>query len=85
MLVGHSWLRVFCLLSKYSGHRSLLYQKRLSKLLSPSVGNSYGRGNVDASKKAFIAWEKLCCPRSNGGMNFLDLYTWNKAVLAKLL
>ncbi|KAK6797907.1 hypothetical protein RDI58_005609 [Solanum bulbocastanum] len=42
-------------------------------------------GNVEASKKALIAWEKLCWPKASGGMYFLDVFTWNNAAIGKLL
>lgn len=42
-------------------------------------------GSAEASKKALIAWEKLCCPKSSGGLNFLDVNTWNKAAIGKCL
>lgn len=41
-------------------------------------------GNVNI-KKALIAWEKLCWPKPSGGLNFLDVYTWNNAAIGKLL
>ncbi|WMV26834.1 hypothetical protein MTR67_020219 [Solanum verrucosum] len=42
-------------------------------------------GNLETSEKALIAWDKLCWPKSNGGLQFLDIYTWNKAAIGKLL
>lgn len=41
--------------------------------------------NVDLLKKALIAWEILCKSKYNGGLNFLNIHTWNKAALGKLL
>jgi len=29
--------------------------------------------------------DKLCCPKASGGMNLLDIYTWNKAAIEKSL
>ncbi|XP_055807035.1 uncharacterized protein LOC129875834 [Solanum dulcamara] len=40
---------------------------------------------VDSSKKALIAWETLCWPRVARGLNFLDIATWNKAAVYKVL
>nr|XP_009757463.1 PREDICTED: uncharacterized protein LOC104210294 [Nicotiana sylvestris] len=37
------------------------------------------------SRKALVAWEKLCMPRSAGGLNILDFYKWNKSAICKLL
>lgn len=42
-------------------------------------------GNIETSRKALVAWDKLCWPKASGGMNFLDIYTWNKAAIGKLL
>ncbi|XP_060195229.1 uncharacterized protein LOC132624469 [Lycium barbarum] len=36
-------------------------------------------------KKALVSWETLCKPKSAGGLNILDFYTWNKAAISKLL
>ncbi|XP_019262629.1 PREDICTED: uncharacterized protein LOC109240435 [Nicotiana attenuata] len=42
-------------------------------------------GNVELTRKALIAWEKLCCPRVVGGLNFTNVELWNKAAICKLL
>ncbi|XP_075106973.1 uncharacterized protein LOC142179967 [Nicotiana tabacum] len=36
-------------------------------------------------RKTLLAWEKLCMPRSVGGLNILELYRWNKSAICKLL
>lgn len=36
------------------------------------------------SKKALIAWDKLCCPKTTGGLKFMDIQTWNNAAICKL-
>lgn len=40
---------------------------------------------VDTKKKAMVAWEKVCLPKSAGGLNVTDMLIWNKAVLIKHL
>ncbi|XP_049365284.1 uncharacterized protein LOC125830123 [Solanum verrucosum] len=40
---------------------------------------------MDTSKKALIAWEQVCRPRTTRGLNILDAQTWNKAAISKLL
>ncbi|XP_060195131.1 uncharacterized protein LOC132624355 [Lycium barbarum] len=40
---------------------------------------------VEVSKKALLAWEKMCYPRSAGGLNILDILQWNRAAVCKLL
>lgn len=42
-------------------------------------------GGVDVTKKALIAWDKLCFPKSAGGLNLLNIHIWNKAALCKML
>lgn len=42
-------------------------------------------GNIETTKKALIAWDKLCWPKASGGLNFIDIYTWNKVDIGKLL
>ncbi|XP_056697358.1 uncharacterized protein [Spinacia oleracea] len=42
-------------------------------------------GNTDPSKKALVAWHKLCLPKVAGGLNLKDMCWWNKAAVAKLL
>ncbi|OIT19123.1 hypothetical protein A4A49_57378, partial [Nicotiana attenuata] len=41
--------------------------------------------NTNASKKALVAWEKICRPKSKGGLNITDLSIWNRAALIKHL
>ncbi|XP_075108874.1 uncharacterized protein LOC142180713 [Nicotiana tabacum] len=40
-------------------------------------------GNNECSKKALIAWDKICLPKSTGGLNVVDIYTWNKVDILK--
>ncbi|XP_075095435.1 uncharacterized protein LOC142173708 [Nicotiana tabacum] len=40
---------------------------------------------MEASKKALRAWDKLCLPKSTGGLNLLNIHLWNKAAMCKLL
>nr|XP_009803881.1 PREDICTED: uncharacterized protein LOC104249201 [Nicotiana sylvestris]XP_016458697.1 PREDICTED: uncharacterized protein LOC107782337 [Nicotiana tabacum] len=42
-------------------------------------------GDTNRSKKALVAWEKMCRPKSKGGLNITDLSTWNRAALLKHL
>lgn len=44
-----------------------------------------GTRKHEATKRALISWEKLCMPRSAGGLNIIYLYTWNKAAICKIL
>ncbi|XP_056687157.1 uncharacterized protein [Spinacia oleracea] len=40
-------------------------------------------GSESGSRKAPVAWEQLCFPKSNGGWNLKDLTIWNKAAVMK--
>ncbi|XP_075111508.1 uncharacterized protein LOC142181830 [Nicotiana tabacum] len=42
-------------------------------------------GNTEPTRKALIVWEKLCCPRVTGGLNFTNVELWNKVSICKLL
>uniref|UniRef100_M1A0M8 Reverse transcriptase n=1 Tax=Solanum tuberosum TaxID=4113 RepID=M1A0M8_SOLTU len=35
------------------------------------------------SKKALIAWDKICAPKAAGGLNLINMDLWNKAAIAK--
>ena len=41
-------------------------------------------GVGEVTKKALIAWEKVCCPKSEGGIGLINLKIWNRAAIAKL-
>lgn len=82
---GRSQLVKSVLFAKSSGHNFLQFLRRSYKLIEVICKRFLWNGNADASKKALIAWKKLCCPKSKEGLNFLDVSTWNKAPLGKLL
>ncbi|XP_058762795.1 uncharacterized protein LOC131636156 [Vicia villosa] len=39
----------------------------------------------ERSRKSPIAWEKICKPKCNGGLNVINLNTWNQVTLLKCL
>lgn len=45
-------------------------------------GLGWGQRNKEKNM-AWIAWEKLCTPKAEGGMGFKDLKAFNLALLAK--
>lgn len=53
--------------------------KELNAMVS---GLGWGQRNKE-KKMAWIAWEKLCTPKAEGGMGFKDLKAFNLALLAK--
>ncbi|XP_049403702.1 uncharacterized protein LOC125867303 [Solanum stenotomum] len=36
------------------------------------------------TKKALVAWDKICLPKSAGGLNIINLHLWNKADQTKI-
>ena len=49
-----------------------------------SMISKFWWGQKDREKKlAWVSWEKLCTPKSEGGMGFRDLKAFNLALLAK--
>ncbi|XP_019258471.1 PREDICTED: uncharacterized protein LOC109236718 [Nicotiana attenuata] len=57
--------------------------KKITKPIE-SICRSYqwtGEGTV--SKKALLAWEKICLPKSAGEFNVMNIAIWNKAVICK--
>ncbi|XP_075099218.1 uncharacterized protein LOC142176058 [Nicotiana tabacum] len=42
-------------------------------------------GDAEPTKKALIAWKRLCSPKAGGGLNFIDVELWNEAAICKLL
>ncbi|KAF1864425.1 hypothetical protein Lal_00021846 [Lupinus albus] len=36
-------------------------------------------------RKSRVAWKKVCSPRKHGGLNIIDLNTWNSVTMMKLL
>lgn len=48
--------------------------------------NSYWRGSSGANSKGikWISWEKLTCSKSQGGIGFINLHSFNLAMLVKL-
>lgn len=40
-------------------------------------------GTNTVNKKALIAWDTVCSPKSVGGFNITNLLLWNKAAIAK--
>lgn len=41
-----------------------------------------GEGYID--KKAIVAWDRVCCPKSAGGMGLTNMQLWNKAAAVKV-
>lgn len=59
--------------------------KKVVKIIEATCRRFLWTGGVELSKKAVLAWDKVCQPESTGGLNILDIHTWNKAAIVKLL
>ena len=42
-------------------------------------------GQTNPSRRALVAWEKVCLPKVSRGWNVIALHTWNKVAVTKLL
>ncbi|CAK8572589.1 unnamed protein product [Lathyrus sativus] len=42
-------------------------------------------GKDSISRKCLVAWNRTCCPTTQGGLNLLNLQVWNKVLLLKCL
>lgn len=51
--------------------------------LNSMVRNFWWGQKENERKMAWVSWEKLCNPKSKGGMGFKDLKAFNLAQLAK--
>lgn len=61
----------------------LLPQKVL-KLIQTACRTFLWTGKSAVSKRALVAWEKICLPKASGGLGIVNLSIWNKAALSKL-
>ncbi|XP_019238427.1 PREDICTED: uncharacterized protein LOC109218515 [Nicotiana attenuata] len=59
--------------------------RKVIQMIEATCRNFLWTGGNDLSKKALIAWDRLCLPKAAGGLNILDIYTWNWAAIGKLL
>lgn len=62
----------------------LIPQKAL-KLILRACTSLLWTGSSAASRKALVAWDYLCLPKSSGGWNITCMKTWNIAAICKLL
>lgn len=41
-------------------------------------------GTTAITKRALVAWERICTPKSAGGMNLINIKLWNRVAIAKI-
>jgi len=61
-----------------------LIPSKVIKLLEAICRSYIWSGSVNVTRKAYVPWEKICLPKSAGGLNLTNLLLWNKVVVAKL-
>ncbi|XP_059295399.1 uncharacterized protein LOC132048723 [Lycium ferocissimum] len=59
--------------------------KKVIKSIVATCRSFLWTGRTEISKKALLAWSKVCQPETAGGLNILDITAWNKAAISKLL
>ncbi|XP_019258719.1 PREDICTED: uncharacterized protein LOC109236934 [Nicotiana attenuata] len=57
--------------------------KKTTKLIEAICRSFLWTGEGNISKKALLAWEKVCLPKSAGGFNIISITLWNKAAICK--
>ncbi|XP_055824529.1 uncharacterized protein LOC129893059 [Solanum dulcamara] len=62
-----------------------LMPKKVIKLIEATCRSYLWTGESTITKKAMVAWEKICLPKGAGGLNIPNLQLWNRAAICKLL
>lgn len=65
--------------------RLFLLPKKLLKQIDSMCRVFLWTGTDIPSRKAPVAWEKVCLPKVYGGLNLRALIPWNHAAILKLL
>ncbi|XP_060212233.1 uncharacterized protein LOC132639857 [Lycium barbarum] len=60
-----------------------IFPAKVLKLLEAHYRSYLWSGSGTITKKALVAWERVCMPKSVGGLNITNLYLWNRATIAK--
>ncbi|WMV40885.1 hypothetical protein MTR67_034270 [Solanum verrucosum] len=56
---------------------------KVLKLIESYYRSFTWSGSNTITKRALIAWEKVCLPKLVGGMNLINIRLWNQATIAK--
>ncbi|XP_075096380.1 uncharacterized protein LOC142174479 [Nicotiana tabacum] len=60
-----------------------ILQTKVIKLVEGICRSYVWSGANEITKKALIAWDRVCLPKVGGGLNIVNLKLWNKAAIAK--
>ena len=61
-----------------------IFTAKIIKLIESLCRSYLWSGTRHVTKKALIAWEQVCRPKSEGGMGLINMQVWNRAAVAKL-
>ncbi|XP_060182541.1 uncharacterized protein LOC132612253 [Lycium barbarum] len=53
------------------------------KKIWPKARSYLWSGEAVITKKAMVAWDKICLPKKAGGLNLLNLRIWNQVAICK--
>ncbi|XP_060182471.1 uncharacterized protein LOC132612165 [Lycium barbarum] len=59
--------------------------KKVIKLIEATFRSFKWSRGAEIPKKALVAWERICQPKTAGGLNVLDITDWNRAAISELL
>ncbi|XP_019242312.1 PREDICTED: uncharacterized protein LOC109222403 [Nicotiana attenuata] len=62
-----------------------LLPKKISKMIEAICRTYRWTCQADISRRALVAWDKICLPQTMGGLNVINLCNWNKAAIVKHL
>ncbi|XP_039010400.1 uncharacterized protein LOC120139152 [Hibiscus syriacus] len=70
---------------RYLGVHLFLIPQKVINRLEQLCARFLWKGSDKAAKGTRISWNKLCCPKSEGGLGLKDLSSWNKACMVQLI
>uniref|UniRef100_A0A1S4C8E5 Reverse transcriptase zinc-binding domain-containing protein n=1 Tax=Nicotiana tabacum TaxID=4097 RepID=A0A1S4C8E5_TOBAC len=56
---------------------------KVIKIVEGLCGSYIWSGTNEITRKALLAWDRVCLPKAGGGLNIVNLKLWNKAAIAK--
>nr|XP_009774876.1 PREDICTED: uncharacterized protein LOC104224858 [Nicotiana sylvestris] len=71
------------LIDRITGKISSWTAKKLSYMIDAMCRSCIWSGSNTITRKSYVAWDKMCTPKSTGGTNIINLMIWNKAAIAK--
>lgn len=85
MLEGSNSLSLLCSACKLTSARYFLLPQKVLNVIQIMRSNFLWTGDINASRRALVAWDKLCLSKFVGSWNIINLTLWNKAAIRKLL